>query len=186
MKKNKVPKLDNIDRDLVSVDETKSNESIINNNINNRYSINNTDNGPKPSIRKTKTAKVNSPKREKKSKKNKSPNRTHKNPKNSDKKVKFKEKVDIVKVECWKQYNLEQTADECEFIDDILEDFEIDNNDKGNNKDKDKNDKKNDKNDKNNKNDKKNEKPAGGRNRTNNNKKGKGKKGNYTCTCIII
>ena len=173
MKKNKDLKLDNIDRDLVSVDDTKSNESILNNNINNRYSINNIDNGPKPSIRKTKTTKLNSPKREKKSKKSKSPHRTHKNPKNSDKKVKFKEKVDIVKVECWKQYNLEQTADECEYIDDVLEDFEIDNNDKGNNKDK-------------NKNDKKNEKPTGGRNRNNNNKKGKGKKGNYTCTCIII
>ena len=179
MNKNKDLKLDNIDKDFISVDDEKGNQSITNNN----YSINNTDNGLKPPIRKTKTSKAISPKKEKnKSKKCKSPNRTKKTNESNDKKVKFKEKVDIIKVECWKQYNIEQTAEECEYIDDFLDDDKTGNT-QGKNKDKDKDNNKNDK--KSDNEDKKKEKNKDRRNR-NNNRNTKGKKGNYTCTCIII
>ena len=124
MNKNKGLKLDNNEKDFVSIDDIKSNQSILNNSINNNYSIDNTDNGLKPSIRKTKTSKATSPKKEKKNKKNQT-QKINKNYKtNNDKKVKFTDKVDIVKVECWKQYNLEQTADECEYGDDYLDVFE--------------------------------------------------------------
>ena len=39
--------------------------------------------------------------------KKKSPNKNKKNPNKNTKKVKFIEKIDIIKVECWKKYNLE-------------------------------------------------------------------------------
>ena len=173
MKKNKNLNIDNIDQDLVSNDADKTNPSI--------DIHNNTDNSIHPSIRKTKTTK--SPKKEKNGKKSKSPNRIKKSPKKNHKKVKFIDKVDIIKVECWKQYNLEQTADECEFVDDYLDEFVTAKNNNNNNKINNNSDKdsKDDKNTTNNE-IKKKEKI-----RNKNNKKiGKGKKGNYTCTCIII
>ena len=40
----------------------------------------------------------------------------------NSKKVKFSDKVEIIDVECWKKYNLEQTADEN--IEDYLEELE--------------------------------------------------------------
>ena len=188
-------KLDKIDDDLASLDLDKSNQSITDNNTNNNFSINNTDNGPKPVIRKTKTSKSPSKKKQKSNKKNKTPkkHKSHHHSKNN-KKVKFKEKVDIIKVECWKQYNLEQTAEENEYYDEIMDDLEDgDTNDKKNNNDKGNNNNKNDKDVKNDnksesnndKNENNNKKNTVKRNR-NNNKTGKGKKGNYSCTCIII
>ena len=51
----------------------------------------------------------------------------------SSRKVKFNSNVDIINVECWKSYNLEQTADE------NLEAFFLDYDDKDNNKDDKKN-----------------------------------------------
>ena len=177
MKNNKIKKLDNIEPDLVSADAEKTNPSIDIGN-NNNYYINNTDNSVHPSIRKTKTTKL--PKKDKNNKRIKSPHRAKKNKKNG-KKVKFIEKVDIVKVECWKKYNLEQTADECELVDDFLDEIDSSkSNNKGNNNNV--KDNKDDKN--NNKND--NKKKEKTRNKNNNNKLCKGKKGNYTCVCIII
>ena len=75
---------------------------------------------------------------------------------NNTKKVKFNENVDFINVECWKMYNIEQTADE------NFEAFFIDNekDDKENlNKEEEKN---------------------------NNKKKNKGKDETISCTCIII
>ena len=74
---------------------------------------------------------------------------------NNTKKVKFNENVDFINVECWKMYNIEQTADE------NFEAFFIDNekDDKENlNKEEEKN---------------------------NNKKKNKGKDDTISCTCII-
>ena len=75
---------------------------------------------------------------------------------NNTKKVKFNENVDFINVECWKMYNIEQTADE------NFEAFFIDNekDDKENlNKEEEKN---------------------------NNKKKNKGKDDTISCICIII
>lgn len=60
-----------------------------------------------PNIKKTKTThnKNHNNKKKKSSKNKKDPNKPQKH-------VKFSEKVEIVKIECWKMYNLEQTADE--------------------------------------------------------------------------
>ena len=124
MNKNKDLKLDNIEQDFISVDIEKSNNSITDNNTNNNFSVNITENSTKPAIRKTKTTRANSTKKQKGNKKKNSPKKNKKNENKINKKVKFIDKVDIVKVECWKQYNLEQTADECEFIDDYFDDFE--------------------------------------------------------------
>jgi len=44
------------------------------------------------------------------------------NTKNKSKKVKITDKVEIIDVECWKKYNLEQTADEN--IENYLEELE--------------------------------------------------------------
>ena len=106
----------------------------------------------------------------KKSKTQKSPNKIRKKEnkyfkkQNSEqitniKKVKINKKIEIIDVECWKQYNLEHTADE------NLEEFlimEYENNKK---KEEEKN--------KNNKN-------------VNNIKRVRGKEGTISCTCIII
>ena len=104
MIKNKDLKLDKLDKDLVSFDLDKSIQSIPDNNINNNFLINITENAIKPEIRKTKTSKCQSAKKQKSNKKNKSLKKIIIKIKN----VKFKEKLDIAKVECWKQYNLEQ------------------------------------------------------------------------------
>ena len=66
------------------------------------------------------------------------------NTKSNTKKVKFNKNITIIDVECWKQYNLEQTADEHE---DIEEEEEEDDKKKKKEKKKKKNDKRiNDKN----------------------------------------
>ena len=83
----------------------------------------------------------------------------------NSKKVKINDKVDIIDVESWKKYNLEQTADEN--FEELLK-MEYENEKKEETGDK------NDKNDKNNANNKKNIKRVKGRN------------GNVSCTCIII
>ena len=118
MKKNKNIKLEPLEADALSVDICKQNhlnQSITDNNINNNFSIDTTEN--KPAIRKTKTktTRPNSMKKPRVNKKIKSPSKNKKG--KNDKKVKFVEKVDIVKVECWKQYNIEQTAEEVEWRD---------------------------------------------------------------------
>ena len=74
------------------------------------------------------------------------------------KKVKFIEKPKIIDVECWKKYNLEQTADEN--FEDYLEEMQ-NNQENINNDDLNKKDKKN-------------------------NQKNKSKTDNITCTCNII
>ena len=150
------------------------NSAHIEHDIKNNFSINNTDTNTKPAIRKTKTTKAGS--KQKQNKKNKSPKKNKEGSNKSKKKVKFTDKVDIIKVECWKKYNLEQTADECEYIDDYLDDFESGETGKSNNSNKN-----NDKNKSNKEGDKNDTK--------NNHRKNKGnkpKKGNYTCVCNII
>ena len=137
MKKNKNIKLEPLEADALSCDLSKPdhlNQSITDNNIKNNLSIDTAEN--KPAIRKTKTktTRPNSVKKPRVNKKLKSPRKNRKN--KNDKKVKFIEKVDIVKVECWKQYNIEQTAEEVEFIDDIMDDMDGDNNDTKANTDK--------------------------------------------------
>ena len=99
----------------------------------------------------------------KKSKTHKSPNKLrkieNKEQITNSKKVKINKKIEIIDVECWKQYNLEHTANE------NLEEFlimEYENNKK---KEEEKN--------KNNKN-------------VNNIKRVRGKDGTISCTCIII
>ena len=185
MNKNKDLKLDNIDQDLLSVDNNKTNNSLTDNT--NTNTMNNIETSTKPPIRKTKTTRPGSPKKHKDNKGNKSP-KSKKNRNKRSKKVRFKEKVDIVKVECWKQYNLEQTAEECEYADDYLEDFESGTtmdtkNEKSNtNKEEEKNKKSDDKN-------KKEEEKKSTPKIKNRNKKNphcKPKKGNFVCTCNII
>ena len=119
------------------------------------------DSKPKSSIRKTKTVKATSTNK-KRSHTRKKSQKKPKNPNKPTKHVKFLDKIDIVKIECWKKYNLEQTADEN--LDELFED--------------------NDNKDKNNSLNKKNE----NRNNNNNNstKNKKAKSSNITCTCIII
>ena len=78
----------------------------------------------------------------------------------NSKKVKINDKVDIIDVESWKKYNLEQTADE-NFEEFLKMEYE--------NETKEKNGNKNDKNNSNNK-----------------IKRVRGKDGNVSCTCIII
>jgi len=169
-----------IDVNANSFDEDITNQSI-ENNIKNNF---NTDGNARPAIRKTKTTKAGSPQKQKQPKKTKTSKKVKKSPNKNGKKVKFIDKIDIIKVECWKKYNLEQTADECEFIDDYFDDFEsgthntnstCDNKNGVNNKNKNSN--KND-NDKNNNDRNKNNKRVKG----NNNKQKK----NYTCVCNII
>ena len=178
MKKNKNIKLEPLEADALSCDLSKPdhlNQSITDNNIKNNLSIDTAEN--KPAIRKTKTktTRPNSVKKKRENKKLKSPRKNRKN--KNDKKVKFIEKVDIVKVECWKQYNIEQTAEEVEFIDDIMDDMDGDNNDTKANTDK---------SNTNSSNEKKNNKKKNKNNNDNGNKKGKGKKKNYTCACNIM
>lgn len=162
-----------------SFDEDIMNQSI-ENNIQNNF---NTDGNARPAIRKTKTSKVGSPVKQKQTKKSKTTKKLKKSPNKNEKKVKFTEKIDIIKVECWKKYNLEQTADECEFIDDYFDDFESGthntnstSDNKNGNKNKSSNKKDNDK-DKNS-----NDKNSNKRVKGNNNKQKK----NYTCVCNII
>ena len=174
MKKNQKLKIDQLEPDLISCDINKPNQlnqSITENNIKNNLSADTVE--TKPSLRKTKT-KTTRPSSVKKNKitKKKSPNKNKKNPNKNTKKVKFIEKIDIIKVECWKKYNLEQTAEEVEYPDDYLDDFELatdDNKTKANSNI-----------DKNKTNDNK-------KNRINrNNKNGKGKKKKFSCACNII
>lgn len=183
MNKVKNLKINQLDPELISIDVEKSNkinQSITNNNMSNNDSINTIEN--KPSIKKTKS-KLNSPtaiKGQNTNKKKNSPNKNKKIANKNNKKVKFIEKIDIIKIECWKKYNLEQTADECDFFDNYLEDFENPNDEKKEtNTNKNKNSNKNKNNNNKNNNSKKN------KNNLNNNRN-KGKKGNFTCVCIII
>ena len=81
----------------------------------------------------------------------------------NSKKVKINSNIEIIDVESWKKYNLEQTADEN--FEELLK-IEYENEQEG--KD---NGNKNNTNDKNNK---------------NNIKRVKGRQGNVSCTCIII
>ena len=185
MNKKKDLKLDNIDQDFLSVDNNKTNNSFTDNTNNN--AMNNIETSTKPSIRKTKTTRPGSPKKHRDNKGNKSPKNNKKNRNKRSKKVRFKEKVDIIKDECWKQYNLEQTAEECEYPDDYLEEFESGTtmdtkNEKSNsNKDEEKNKKSDDKSKK--EEDKKNTPKIKNRNKNQNCKL---KKCNFVCTCNII
>ncbi len=72
-------------------------------------------------------------------------------------KVKFIDEAVIIDVECWKRYNLEQTADEN--FDAFFMDFDKEDKDNSN---------------------------KGNRNNTNGNKKLKDRKDNVSCTCNII
>ena len=177
-------KINQLYPEIISIDVEKSNkinQSITNNNMKNNDSINTIEN--KPSIKKAKS-KLNSHthiKGQNTNKKRNSPNKNKKTANKNNKKVKFIEKIDIIKVECWKKYNLEQTADECDFFYNYLEDFEYSNNDKketNTNKNKNSNKNKNNNDNKNNNNKKNKNNP--------NNNRNKGKKGNFTCACIII
>ena len=174
MNKHQKLNLDQLEPDLISYDIKKPNQlnqSITENNIKNNLSDDIVE--TKPSLRKTKT-KTTRPSSVKKNKmtKKKSPNKNKKNPNKNTKKVTFIEKIEIIKIECWKKYNLEQTADEVEYHDDYLDDFELATDD---NKTK-----TNSNTDKNKTNDNK-------KNRINrNNKNGKGKKKNFSCVCNII
>ena len=168
-----------IDAHINSFDEDIANQSI-ENNFKNKF---NTDGNARPAIRKTKTSKLGSPHKQKQPKKTKTTKKIKKSPNKNEKKVRFTEKIDIIKVECWKKYNLEQTADECEFIDDYLDDFESgshnNNNSTGDNKNGNNKNKSSNKND----NDKdKNSNDKSKRVKGNNNKQKK----NYTCVCNII
>ena len=78
------------------------------------------------------------------------------------KRVKFKKNITVIDVECWKEYNLEQVAEEN--FDNIVEDIDDDENKK---------DKKGKK--------KKKKKKNNEENNNNNNKKE-----NISCTCLII
>ena len=80
----------------------------------------------------------------------------------NSKKVKISDKVDIIDVESWKKYNLEQTADE-NFEEFLKMEYE--------NESKEENGNKTDKNNENNK---------------KNGKRVRGKNGNVSCTCILI
>ena len=169
-----------IDAHINSFDEDIANQSI-ENNFKNKF---NTDGNARPAIRKTKTTRPGSPHKQKQPKKTKTAKKIKKSPNKNEKKVRFTEKIDIIKVECWKKYNLEQTADECEFIDDYLDDFESgshnNNNSTGDNKNGN-----NNKNKSSNKNDNdkdKNSNDKSKRVKGNNNKQKK----NYTCVCNII
>ena len=148
------------------------------NDIKNNLSINNTDTNPKSNLGRTKTTKALSRKKTLQKKKSA---RKKKISNGSDKKVKFKDKVDIVKVECWKKYNLEQTADEKEYLEEDLEDFTDGTNDNDNKSATNANST-NDKNNSSNKNEtNKNENNKGA-----NKRNIKQKKGNYTCICNIL
>ena len=124
------------------------------NNINNQKENKDNDNSGK--IRKSKTLR-NSLKMKKKGKNH------HRSSScdaiTSTKKVKINDKVDIIDVESWKKYNLEQTADEN--FEELLK-VECENENKEENG---------------NKNDKNNKK---------NGKRVRSKNGNVSCTCIII
>ena len=78
------------------------------------------------------------------------------------KRVKFKKNITVIDVECWKEYNLEQVAEEN--FDNIVEDIDDD----GNKKDK--------------KGKKKKKKKKNNEENNNNNNK----KENISCTCLII
>ena len=120
------------------------------------------DGKPKSTIRKTKTCKSPLNKRKTKDKK-KSQKKKPRDPNKPLKHVKFLDKIDIVKIECWKKYNLEQTADEN--LDELFED----------NNTKPKNGNQTKTNDKNNNN-----------NNNNSLKKKKTKNSNTSCVCMII
>ena len=128
------------------------------NNTNNKQENNINDNsGKNKRLSKTLRSSLKMKKKEKKNQRKSSCDAI-----SDSKKVKINDKVHIIDVECWKKYNLEQTADENyeEFVKMELE-----------NKKNEENGNKNDKNNKNNK---------------NNAKRVKGKNGNVSCTCIII
>ena len=118
----------------LSLNDSKMNDINENENIQNHYIMKNSISGSK----KYKTSKL------------------------SNKIVKFKEKPIIIEVECWKQYNLEQTADENfeNYIDEIMEKDNKENKDIKDNKEN--------------------------NNNGNNKKRSKGKSENITCTCHII
>ena len=63
--------------------------------------------------------------------------------KTKTKKVKFNKEIIIIDVECWKKYNLEQTADEPEDIDVNFDEDNIEKKEEKKNKNKRKNDKDN-------------------------------------------
>ena len=154
-------KLDNHENiDLLNIDAEKDTRSDDDKESNDIANISQ-DSKPKSAIRKTKTCK--SPKNRKKTKeRKKSQKRKQRDPNKPIKHVKFLDKVDIVKIESWKKYNLEQTADEN--LDELFED----------NSPKQKNSSQVKTNDKNNNN--------------NNNamKKKKMKNPNASCACMII
>ena len=177
MNKNKNFQLE-LDPNFISNDDI-TNQSI-DHDIKNNFSINNTDANTKPAIRKTKTTRASSSSKHRQNKRKNSPKKIKKSPNKNGKKVKFIEKIDIVKVECWKKYNLEQTADECEFLDDYLNEFDNGNSNNTTTSNNANNSKKNNSN----KNDDKNENNT--KNKDRKNKGNKQKKGNYTCTCNII
>ena len=124
------------------------------NNINNKKENKDSDNSGK--IKKSKTLRSSM----KMKKKGKSHHRSSScDAITTSKKVKINDKVDIIDVECWKKYNLEQTADE-NFEEFLKMEYENENKEENGNK-----------NDKNNK---------------KNNKRVRSKNGNVSCTCIIL
>ena len=147
--------------DLFNFDAEKDNRSDNDKDSNDIQNISQ-DGKPKSTIRKTKTCK--SPKNKKRTKERKKTiKRKPRDPNKPVKHVKFLDKIDIVKIECWKKYNLEQTADEN--LDELFED----------NTPKQKNSMQAKNNDKNNNN-----------NNNNSSKKKKIKNSNISCACMII
>jgi hypothetical protein len=157
----------------------KANQINTDNDINNYLSTNNTETNPKSNLGRTKTTKALS--RKKTLQKKKSPRKKKKISNGSDKKVKFKDKIDIVKVECWKKYNLEQTADEKEYLEEDLEDF-IGGTNGNDNKSTTNVNSTNEKSNNSNKNETNKNENNKGANKRNINQK----KGNYTCICNIL
>ena len=125
---------------------------------------NKNNNNPKNSgkIKKSKTLR-SSVKMKKKEKEKKHTRKSSCNEIINSKKVKINSNVEIIDVESWKQYNLEQTADE-NFEELLKIEYE-------NEKEEKENGNKNNTNNKNNK---------------NNVRRVKGRQGNVSCTCIII
>ena len=147
----------------INSDDEKDIKSDNGKEVNDLQNIN-PDGKPKSGIRKTKTVKATTKNNKKGHNKKKPPKKPPKDPNKPTKHVKFIDKIDIVKIECWKKYNLEQTADEN--LDELFEE--------------------NDTKDKSSSQNKKNENRNNNNNSNNSAKNKKGKSSNITCTCIIV
>jgi len=179
--------LDSID--AIILNQERSSKTINGNGLNKKYSITSNENPVRNNYRKIKTLKLSSSNLQKSIKNSKCSINQLKSKHTKNKKVKFNNKIDIIKVECWKRYNLEQTGKDWEDIDGFCDFSE-----KGKNKTKENSNKKDNIKD-NNKDNNTNinndntddiNKKNTNKNKNKRNKKEKNKKGNYTCVCCII